>query len=111
MKFLIPLIPSIISAVKKMAESNAETKPLIGWFTAAAVLYTFIIRDLLVWVADVNAWPHPPIPDVEMMVYVLLSLLGVEGGARTIGAMRQRKQLANETQEKAPEFNENYPGP
>lgn len=71
------------------------------------MLYAFVLRDMLIWIADINAWPHPPIPDTEFIMYVVLSLLGIEGGARTVGALRNKIEDVKST-EKRPD---NFEGP
>ena len=62
----------------------AGWRPFIGWVCGAALLWHFILFDMLTWVT-VNFFPHvtdlPELSGTETLVTVLLSLLG-------LGAMR-----------------------
>ncbi len=64
----------------------AGWRPFIGWVCGAALLWHFILFDLLTWVT-VNFFPHvtalPELTGTETLVTVLLSLLGL-GAMRTV---------------------------
>ncbi len=63
----------------------AGWRPFIGWVCGLALLYNFIVRDLLAWVM-VNtgaAAALPPALQMEHLLTVLMGLLGL-GGLRTI---------------------------
>ena len=61
----------------------------IGWVCGFALLWHFILFDLLAWVT-VNFFPHvtalPELTGTETLVTVLLSLLG-------LGAMRTAEKI------------------
>ena len=67
----------------------AGWRPFIGWVCGAALLWHFILFDLLTWVT-VNFFPHvtalPELTGTETLVTVLLSLLG-------LGAMRTAEKF------------------
>ena len=64
----------------------AGWRPFIGWVCGFALLWHFILFDMLTWVA-VNFFPHvtavPELTGTETLVTVLLSLLGL-GAMRTV---------------------------
>jgi len=64
----------------------AGWRPFIGWVCGLALLWHFILFDLLTWVT-VNFFPHvselPELTRTETLVTVLLSLLGL-GAMRTV---------------------------
>jgi hypothetical protein len=67
----------------------AGWRPFIGWVCGAALLWHFILFDMLTWVT-VNFFPHvtelPELSGTETLVTVLLSLLG-------LGAMRTAEKF------------------
>lgn len=71
----------------------AGWRPFIGWVCGLALLWHFILFDLLTWVT-VNFFPHvtafPELTGTETLVTVLLSLLG-------LGAMRTAEKFAGRT--------------
>ena len=71
----------------------AGWRPFIGWVCGFALLWHFILFDLLTWVT-VNFFPHvselPKLTGTETLVTVLLSLLG-------LGAMRTAEKFAGRT--------------
>lgn len=64
----------------------AGWRPFIGWVCGFALLWRFILFDMLIWVT-VNFFPHvtalPKPTGTETLVTVLLSLLGL-GAMRTV---------------------------
>jgi hypothetical protein len=64
----------------------AGWRPFIGWVCGFALVWHFILFDLLNWVT-VNFFPHvtelPELSGTETLVTVLLSLLGL-GAMRTV---------------------------
>lgn len=64
----------------------AGWRPFIGWVCGFALLWHFILFDMLTWVT-VNFFPHvtalPELTGTETLVTVLLSLLGL-GAMRTV---------------------------
>jgi hypothetical protein len=67
----------------------AGWRPFIGWVCGFALLWHFILFDLLTWIT-VNFFPHvtniPELTGTETLVTVLLSLLG-------LGAMRTAEKF------------------
>lgn len=67
----------------------AGWRPFIGWVCGFALLWHFILFDLLTWVT-INFFPHvtalPELTGTETLVTVLLSLLG-------LGAMRTAEKF------------------
>ena len=64
----------------------AGWRPFIGWVCGIALLWHFILFDLLSWIT-VNHFPHmtalPELTGTETLVTVLLSLLGL-GAMQTV---------------------------
>ena len=62
----------------------AGWRPFIGWICGAALAWNFVLRDIAVWACAVWApgTPVPPALQLEHLLTVLLSLLGL-GGLRT----------------------------
>ena len=71
----------------------AGWRPFIGWVCGFALLWHFILFDMLTWLT-VNFFPHatalPELTGTETLVTVLLSLLG-------LGAMRTAEKFAGRT--------------
>ena len=71
----------------------AGWRPFIGWVCGFALVWHFILFDLLNWVT-VNFFPHvtelPELSGTETLVTVLLSLLG-------LGAMRTAEKFGGRT--------------
>ena len=67
----------------------AGWRPFIGWVCGFALLWHFILFDVLTWIT-VNFFPHvtdiPQLTGTETLVTVLLSLLG-------LGAMRTAEKF------------------
>jgi len=62
----------------------AGWRPFIGWVCGVGLLYSVMLRDLIVWVMaliDPTLMP-PPDPDTTQMTTVLMGMLGM-GGLRT----------------------------
>lgn len=66
-------------------------RPAVGWVCALALLYSFILRDIISWIMIINGVEHPPPPELAMehLMTVLLSLLGL-GGFRSVEKMAGR---------------------
>lgn len=63
----------------------AGWRPFIGWVCGVALLYNFIVRDILAWalrIAEVAA-EAPPELAMEHLMTILMGILGL-GGYRTI---------------------------
>jgi hypothetical protein len=64
----------------------AGWRPFIGWICGAALLYNFIIRDLIAWVSpDVM----PPAIQMDQLITILLGMLGL-GGLRTFEKIKDK---------------------
>ncbi len=67
----------------------AGWRPFCGWVCAGALLYSFVLRDILAWVM-VNTGSEasmPPELAMEHLLVVLLGMLGL-GGTRTFEKLR-----------------------
>ncbi len=58
----------------------AGWRPFIGWVCGTALLYNYIIRDILIFIQP--AWADLPALQMEHLLTVLLGMLGL-GGLRT----------------------------
>jgi len=64
----------------------AGWRPFIGWICGIALLYNFIIRDLIAWVSpDVM----PPAIQMDQLITILLGMLGL-GGLRTFEKIKDK---------------------
>ena len=89
-KLRILQIPSTIQTEINKIEAQhrsifvAGWRPFIGWVCGIALLYNFIIRDLLAWVLlnSNTLISLPPALQMEHLMTVLLGMLGL-GGLRT----------------------------
>jgi hypothetical protein len=89
-KLRILQIPSTIQTEINKIEAQhrsifvAGWRPFIGWVCGVALLYNFIIRDLLAWVLlnSNTLISLPPALQMEHLMTVLLGMLGL-GGLRT----------------------------
>jgi len=63
----------------------AGWRPFIGWVCGIALLYSFIIRDILAWYLSQSGSNYAPPPELAMehLMTVLMALLGL-GGYRTL---------------------------
>jgi hypothetical protein len=64
----------------------AGWRPFIGWVCGVALLWHFMLYDMLVWV-QINFFPQttelPSLTGTETLITVLMALLGL-GGMRTL---------------------------
>jgi len=64
----------------------AGWRPFIGWISGVALLYNFIIRDLIAWLSpDVM----PPAIQMDQLITILLGMLGL-GGLRTFEKIKDK---------------------
>ena len=64
----------------------AGWRPFIGWICGIALLYNFIIRDVIAWVSpDVM----PPAIQMDQLITILLGMLGL-GGLRTFEKIKDK---------------------
>mgnify|MGYP003121270799 FL=1 len=66
----------------------AGWRPFIGWVCGLALLYNFIIRDL---VACVNPSVMPPALQMDQLITILLGMLGL-GGLRTYEKLKDKSK-------------------
>ena len=68
----------------------AGWRPFVGWVCGCALLWHFIIYDMLNWLRVV-LWPLSPAPPsltgTDTLITILLSMLGL-GGLRTVEKLR-----------------------
>ena len=69
----------------------AGWRPFIGWVCGFALLYNFVIRDLLTWLMGVwySEIAPPPALQMEHLMTVLLGMLGL-GGLRTYEKLKDK---------------------
>lgn len=71
----------------------AGWRPFIGWVCGFALLYGFILRDMLAWIFvsfDIQA-KMPPELAMEHLIAVLMGMLGL-GGLRTVEKLKGRSK-------------------
>lgn len=63
----------------------AGWRPFIGWVCGSALLYAYILRDLISWAMEIYTpgTQPPPMISMEFMNTILLGMLGL-GAARTV---------------------------
>ena len=66
----------------------AGWRPFIGWVCGLALLYNFIIRDLVAWVSP---GIMPPALQMEHLLTVLMGMLGL-GGLRTFEKLKDKSK-------------------
>lgn len=64
----------------------AGWRPFIGWICGVALLYNFIIRDVIAW-ASPNIMP--PAIQMDQLITILLGMLGL-GGLRTFEKIKDK---------------------
>ncbi len=57
----------------------AGGRPFFLWIGGIGFGYAVILQPLLVWLARINGWPEPPLPDVDLLWVVVSGLLGISG--------------------------------
>jgi hypothetical protein len=58
----------------------AGWRPSVGWTSAIALMYNFVVRDLFIWIFQPEI--IPPALQMEHLMTVLMGMLGL-GGLRT----------------------------
>jgi hypothetical protein len=66
----------------------AGWRPFIGWVCGLALLYNFILRDLIAWLSP-NIMP--PALQMEHLLTVLMGMLGL-GGLRTYEKLKDKSK-------------------
>lgn len=71
----------------------AGWRPFIGWVCGVALLYNFIIRDILSWYLSQSGsnFAHPPELAMEHLMTILLGMLGL-GGLRTVEKLKGKSK-------------------
>jgi hypothetical protein len=60
----------------------AGWRPFIGWVSGLALVYTFLIQPLFLWINSIyNLTPTPPPPQLndDMLFNIVLAMLGIAG--------------------------------
>ena len=66
----------------------AGWRPFIGWVCGVALLYNFILRDLIAWLSP---GVMPPALQMEHLLTVLMGMLGL-GGLRTYEKLKDKSK-------------------
>lgn len=64
----------------------AGWRPFIGWVCGVALLYNFILRDIISWVCPEQI---PPALQMDHLITILLGMLGL-GGLRTYEKLKDK---------------------
>jgi len=64
----------------------AGWRPFIGWICGVALLYNFIIRDVIAWLSPDAI---PPAIQMDQLITILLGMLGL-GGLRTFEKIKDK---------------------
>ena len=65
----------------------AGWRPASGWICNIGLLYTFLFQPLMAWASTIVHIPAPPAIDVDTLMVLLGSLLGI-GGLRTVDKIK-----------------------
>lgn len=85
------------NAVNAAEASSTDTfrggwRPAVGWVSAAALAYSFLLRPILPWLVEVfGAGVVPPMPalDMQELMGLLFGMLGL-AGYRTIEKLKDK---------------------
>lgn len=66
----------------------AGWRPFIGWVCGLALLYNFILRDIIAWVIPDQI---PPALQMDQLITILLGMLGL-GGLRTYEKLKDKSK-------------------
>lgn len=66
----------------------AGWRPFIGWVCGVALLYNFILRDIIAWVIPDQM---PPALQMDQLITILLGMLGL-GGLRTYEKLKDKSK-------------------
>jgi hypothetical protein len=66
----------------------AGWRPFIGWVCGLALLYNFILRDIIAWVIPDQM---PPALQMDQLITILLGMLGL-GGLRTYEKLKDKSK-------------------
>ncbi len=66
----------------------AGWRPFIGWVCGVALLYNFILRDLIAWLSP---GVMPPALQMDHLITILLGMLGL-GGLRTYEKLKDKSK-------------------
>ena len=89
--------PSLAQIGVNKQESTHRTifvagwRPFIGWVCGVALLYNFILRDIIAWLLVMydKTIEQPPELAMEHLMTVLIGMLGL-GGMRTYEKMKNK---------------------
>jgi len=66
----------------------AGWRPFIGWVCGVALLYNFILRDIIAWLSP---GVMPPALQMDHLITILLGMLGL-GGLRTYEKLKDKSK-------------------
>lgn len=66
----------------------AGWRPFIGWVCGVALLYNFILRDIIAWLSPEQI---PPALQMDHLITILLGMLGL-GGLRTYEKLKDKSK-------------------
>jgi len=66
----------------------AGWRPFIGWVCGLALLYNFILRDIIAWLSP---GVMPPALQMDQLITILLGMLGL-GGLRTYEKLKDKSK-------------------
>lgn len=56
---------------------EADWRPFVGWICGFGLLYSFLLRPLLAWIAPLWQLPSPPALDLGTLMTLLFGMLGL----------------------------------
>lgn len=97
-KAKLMLQPSLVQAEVNRIEAAHRTvfvagwRPFVGWVCGVALLYNFVLRDLLAWLILNTGLTATMPPDLAMdeLITILLGMLG-------LGALRTAEKMAGKS--------------
>ena len=57
----------------------AGWRPAVGWVSVIGVAWNVLIQPALAWVSPALGWQPPGMADIELLLFLLGTLLGVSG--------------------------------
>lgn len=78
---------------QSLSRFNSGWRPFIGWVCGAALVYQYLVRPILTWVAALAGHPDIIAPELDLgdIITIMLGMLGL-GTLRTVEKMNRAKQ-------------------